>query len=41
LFAGSHVLSPTAQHVWPEDWRIGETGDGEHTVVHVDSSTRS
>ena len=40
-FEGSRVLAPGADHIWPKGWCTGETGDGEHTIVRVDSSTRS
>lgn len=40
-FTGSRVLLPDAKHVWPAGWCIGQTGDGEHTVVPVDSDDRS
>jgi uncharacterized protein YjbI with pentapeptide repeats len=38
-FDRSHVLSPSAQHVWPPGWRLGPDGSGGYTVVPPDDDT--
>ena len=40
-FAGSHVLSPDANHVWPPGWRLGPDGSGGYTVVREEDDGRS
>jgi Pentapeptide repeats (9 copies) len=40
-FGQSHVLSPSAGHVWPTGWRLGPDGNGEYTVVRASGDGRS
>jgi hypothetical protein len=40
-FGQSHVLSPSAGHVWPTGWRLGPDGNGEYTVVRATDAGRS